>query len=524
MIIKKLLSVTLLILMTGVLYPQTVPSTYYLSEKKLSKISDLTPTSNSIIDILVANSAVWLGTSRGVSKTADDGESWINYYGNEAFGSDNVSAVGFYDGKIWAATAHSVEANGETLPEGTGLKYSTDNGETWQKIPQPIDEQDDTIVVYGINRIRALPVTVAINNLAYDVTFTPGTVWIATFAGGLRKTTDNGVTWQRVVLPPDYLDEIQPTDTLSFLLQPVAGAFGNESNLNHRIFSVLAIDDTTIYVGTAGGINKSTDGGISWKKFTHLNQDEPISGNFVVALGYDKVTKWIWAATWKAEGTSEYYAVSASSNGGETWQTFLPGEKAHNFGFKYIDSGFGMEYVHVFAPTDNGMFTSLNFGSTWVSIKPERDVITNASINTSTFYSAAVKKIDSDTYDAWFGSSDGLAKVRGDISDIYVASPTLKDKNETFAFPNPFSPDIKSVRIKYSCGDTVAPVTIRVFDFNMNLVKTIIQNVTKPESEYYYQEWDGRDEANKIVPNGVYFYRIDIGSDEPLFGKIMVLR
>ena len=27
----------------------------------------------------------------------------------------------------------------------------------------------------------------------------------------------------------------------------------------------------------------------------------------------------------------------------------------------------------------------------------------------------------------------------------------------------------------------------------------------------------------RFVPNGVYFYRIDIGDDEPLYGKIMVL-
>jgi len=27
-----------------------------------------------------------------------------------------------------------------------------------------------------------------------------------------------------------------------------------------------------------------------------------------------------------------------------------------------------------------------------------------------------------------------------------------------------------------------------------------------------------------VVPNGVYFYRIDAGSEKPVFGKIMVLQ
>jgi flagellar hook assembly protein FlgD len=36
--------------------------------------------------------------------------------------------------------------------------------------------------------------------------------------------------------------------------------------------------------------------------------------------------------------------------------------------------------------------------------------------------------------------------------------------------------------------------------------------------------WDGRDDSGNIVPNGVYFYRVDVDSDTPLFGKVMVLQ
>ena len=66
-------------------------------------------------------------------------------------------------------------------------------------------------------------------------------------------------------------------------------------------------------------------------------------------------------------------------------------------------------------------------------------------------------------------------------------------------------------------------MTIRIFDFGMNLVKTLIQNASRGISDEQIAYWDGRDESGKIVPNGVYFYRIDIGSETPLFGKIMVL-
>lgn len=57
----------------------------------------------------------------------------------------------------------------------------------------------------------------------------------------------------------------------------------------------------------------------------------------------------------------------------------------------------------------------------------------------------------------------------------------------------------------------------------MNLVRTLIQNVNKNLTGEQIDFWDGKDENGNVVPNGVYFYRIDIDSNEPLFGKIIVL-
>ena len=80
------------------------------------------------------------------------------------------------------------------------------------------------------------------------------------------------------------------------------------------------------------GINKSTDGGISWRKFSHQNQTHPISGDFVVAINeqhWDSL-KIIWAATLNANDPDEVKGVSYSSDGGDTWSTTLLGEWAYN--------------------------------------------------------------------------------------------------------------------------------------------------------------------------------------------------
>jgi hypothetical protein len=507
-----------LILFSSSISAQISPESYLIGEEinSVQKISSQNPTSNTITDIIAIGDTVWLGTSRGVSLSTDRGESWTNFYGHPEFGTDNVSSIGYNDGIFWAATARTVEQNNQRLPQGTGFKYTSDLGRTWNAVPQPLDQQTDTTVQYGINVISALPVTVAIQNLAYDIAFTPGTIWIATFAGGLRKSTDMGITWQRVVLPPDNLNSIMPTDELDFCLSPVPGNFCTVGNLNHRVFSVIASDDNTLYVGTANGINKSTDNGSSWIKFNHQNQANPISGNFITALGYNPTGNTLWASTWKAEDQNEFYGVSYSTNGGESWITTLHDERPHNFGFKFSQA---------MVPTDNGIFRTSDGGKTWITpgliFDPESDV----TLNTSIFFSAA-----SQGADVWVGSDDGLARIKETgfwqgTWKVYIASAPLTAENETYCYPNPFSPRQEQLKIKYSTANQDADVTIRIYDFAMNYVSTVIQNAQRNKNiESAPDYWDGRDANGNYVPNGVYIYRVEVEGQEPAFGKIIVMQ
>jgi hypothetical protein len=520
----KLIFNFFLVLMVFEVSAQIKPESFELSGDKnfLSKITASNPTSNSILDIVTIGDEVWLGTSRGVSVSYDRGFNWTNFYGTSPFGDDNISALAYnkYDGSIWAATATSVSApGGGTVPKGTGLRYTTDSGLTWNAVPQPVDHPDSNTVRYGINILNALPVTVAEQNITYDISFTPGTVWITSFAGGTRRSTDMGQTWQRVVIPPDNLNSISPSDTLDFCLSPIGGAFCSQGNLNHRAFAVIAIDDSTILVGTANGINKTTNAfaqNPSWVKFNHQNQDQPISGNFITALGYNLFNNTIWASSWKAEDPNEFYAVSYSTNGGNNWKTTLNDERGHNFGFKNGD---------VLALTDNGAFRSLSQGRTWILPNNIVDKESGVELTTSIFYSAA-----SDDEYVWLGSNDGLARVietsayNGEWK-VYFASEPLKSNNETYAYPNPFSPRQEQLKIKYSTGGAEADVTIRIFDFGMNYIRTIIQNAPRNRNlEGAPEFWDGLDDNGNYLPNGVYLYRIDINDDEPLFGKIIYMQ
>ena len=296
-----------------------IPKTYKFTSGWTSSL----PLTNSINDILVSQDSIWFGTGSGLSLTINGGTSWINFASTGTFDSKGISAIAKKNNLIWVATGYSTTLNGAWVQTGGGLDYSTDRGSTWTFIPQPIDIGTVDTLLYGNNKIIALDVTVTEQNITFDIALTKNTVWIASWAGMLRKSTDLGNTWTRVILPPDNLDSIKATDSLNYAfdLSPVSGQLGLTANFNHSLFSVYASDDSTIWAGTAGGINKSTDGGISWQKFSHQNQAHPISGDFVVAINeqhWDSL-KIIWAATVNANDPNEVKGVSYSSDGGETW-------------------------------------------------------------------------------------------------------------------------------------------------------------------------------------------------------------
>ena len=519
---KKFFSIFFFGLSAVSLFAQVKPTNYSFGGNRLAKTLDQTPASNTIEKILIQDNVIWLATGNGLSKSTDNGSTWTNYYNSKDFGTESVSAVAYSNGTIWAATWHNETKFDGDHAVGTGLKFSSDQGQTWNSITQPMDQKTDTVITYGINKLKAVPVATNVDNFVYDIAFTKNTIWAACYkGGGLRKSIDGGKSWSRVVLPPDNLNSIKPSDILNF-------SMSQSQFYTLRLYSLLAVDDTTIYVGTAGGIIKSTDNGSSWIKFNHTNQSNPISGNFVLSIKQNHFDKSIWAATWKADGQTEFYGVSVSYDGGQSWKNFLADEHTLDFGFKYFGAEGNYSGADVIAAADDGAFRSHDNGNLWIAAPNIIDDFTKVEINTKNFRSVKTnRKIDGST-DIWLGTLNGLAKLNETNGfwtgswKVFLASEKLTSTSETYAFPNPFSPSQDIVKIKYSTDQPIS-VTIRILDFGMHLVRTLIQNAQRNSVGDHFENWDGKDENGITVPNGVYFYRIDIGSNKPLFGKIMVL-
>ncbi|HMS64813.1 MAG TPA: hypothetical protein PKD83_06100 [Ignavibacteria bacterium] len=491
-----------------------------------------TPISNFITDILLNGDTVWFATGSGLMRTVNNFSSYQYYYGLAPFGTDDIAGFNLNKSIIVASSAISEEISGSSVPTGTGIKVSTDFGLSWSSYPQPVDSRGDSTIIYGQDTLYALPVVVRQQNLSYDIAITRTkndlnnyTIWICCFAGGLRKSTDYGVTWERVLLPPDNLDSINVnTGGYTFSLNPRDPPQGN---LNHRVFSITAVNDSTLYVGTAGGINKSTSWGVNWTKYNNLNTGNPssgnpngISGNFVVNLEVQKYNgkEIIWGATRQAQAQNEFDALSYTSNGGANWFNTLDEIKPNGISFK--DS-------IVYALTDAGLWRAVYGNFNWSKSGTIYDERTRDQLRTTLFYSG---NHIGDTL--FFGSADGLLSTVeygqpwiGKWKIIRAVSPIdLSSDIKTYAAPNPFAPDDEVTRFYYKSDKPSSKITIKIFDFGMNPVRTVIQNATRLGTDVLYTSWDGKNDNGYIAANGVYFYRVEFDNEDPVWGKVILLQ
>ena len=480
-----------------------------------NQTSGLLP-SNSVTHIATEGTTVFTGTSKGLARTMNGGLSWESFRFVPQFANPGIFSLAVRGNSVWTATGFSKPSPTDPnsrVQTGSGFTYSLDNGATWMQIPQPLDAADDSIVMYGSNRINFLPIIVPEQNVTFDLAFNDSAVWVASWSSGLRKSTNRGETWLRTVLPSDLRNSISPNDALGgYNVDP-------RRNNNFLAFSVYLEDDTTLWCGTAGGINKSTDGGMSWTKFSAQNQASPILGNWVIAISGQQLAahKRIWCTNWKAEDQNEQFGVSYTDDGGRIWKNVLHGVKAYDIAFK--DS---ITYV----ATDEGIFRTADGGLSWIQSGTIIDKSTGFRITSRAFFSVDVVN---DTI--YCGSGDGLVKTTdnatnpfGQTWQVLRAFQPVGNTSATYIYPNPFSPRQEVARVHYSTGGRTATVTVEVFDFGMNRVRTVVKDAPRSGSNEHDEIWDGRDDTKRIVANGVYFYRITVEGNDPSWGKVMVLQ
>ncbi len=485
---------------------------------------------NSVTNLHAEGDALWVGPF--LNMTPDGGRTWlVADVDSLAARRLSVYSLDVEGDVVWAGVGSSRREDGETVNSVAGYVFFTGfqphpaGSEMFHWRPPHLDDPDDTTEEYGVSVLPALPVIVPEQSPPFDIDYDPvrEEVWVAAWASGVRRSRDHGHTWDRVVLPPDFLHAIHPDSSHDFSVSPVSRD-GVDGHLNHRGFSVLAAEDGTIWAGTAGGLNRSSDG-LAWRRFVADGTAWSLTGNWVTSIEEQPLPGGqnpIWMATWPVNdpdqfGPPENYGVTVTRDGGETFEQALIGERVHDFAFQ------GARTVYVAG--ENGLFVTRDAGVTWRTIRHFRDA-GNPDRIVRPDLSAYAVALTSNAL--WVGTSDGLMKSEdgGDTWRIYRTDVPLhpdtptedRPDADTYAYPNPFSPaSDRFVRIRYDSD--AAAGRIRIFDFRMHLVRELTANAgAGGEREV---AWDGTDRNGFRVANGVYFYTVM--GENPAYGKIQVL-
>lgn len=472
-------------------------------------------TSNSVIDIAHNAGGIWLGTANGASFSEDTGAFWRTYM-DPPLPTIQVSALAANTWNdtsyMWVTTTHTDRIQGDTYPFGDGLVLTKDNGINW-----------DTTTFKP-------PQCSGYGKLSYDLAMYRNHIYSACFYGGLIRSTNNGRNWY-----PLYLNS---NDSLDY----AAGTF---TQLTNRYFSVkvdatLAPDTISVWAGSAKGIIRYI---FAHYDNTLVKQDTAIQhyfnlsdtlfpteyllpGNFVVGIGIHQIdtTSYIWAACRPGGGDSgQKYAVAYSTNYGVTWTTALE-VPAWDFAFSgdttfvafgdYGISSYGYGLA-IMVRDSAGQYSDIDI------IREVTDVNGVKKYFNSPFYC-----VDYYAGQIWAGGSDGTIRSTngGQAWDVYRSQI---DSTNHYAYPSPFSPhttERSGTTIHYML-ENPANVTIKIYDFNIDLVKTVIDNQNRAGGrEYDIDVWNGKNDAGDYVANGIYFYNIKLSTGQSWWGKVAVVK
>jgi hypothetical protein len=466
-----------------------------------------------------ADTLLYGANSFGVLRSTDFGASFVTFTDSSGVGRGGVSGLAAGPGLLAAATVVDTSI-ANVQGAGTGIGFSQDRGGTWTWLPQPIDEVFDTSIDPrqwiatdcetgdSLHWLIELPNRTPVENITWGLALEgDSAIWAASFAGGFRRYSLATECWRLFV--PDR-ERFQPV-----------------THLNHRAFSVLA-SVNGVWAGSAGGLNflpwdslhapGDNRLGRGWRRFDfqhpQLDGSPTITGNWVVTMeqnllpdGRDE----IWVAGWATfASVGDYYGLSWTGDDGASWT-----EVEDLRGVKIWDLAFDGEDVWV--ASDTGLWKSNRRGAagSWSNYGQLRDGQTGRLMLSPTVYAVEVVggRLLVGTPRGLFSSDD-----RGN-----TWTSTYHEPSGPRFFPNPFSPRVHGAATLAVKAKRAGGATIRIYDFAMDLVKSVADGVAVPAGQSVEFYWDGTNRRGDLAANGVYFYLVEAPGIST-WGKLMVVK
>lgn len=491
-------------------------------------------------EILKVGDAVFAACSEGgLIRSVDDGMAWTSIF---PFGSDTSPDKPY--NRFYSLSHNYI--NGDTVELWAGcdtgiIVFTFDDvtADPYMVRHIPLVDSDTS----G-QSVRALLVWDLDTTLVWDTDTFDHQVWVAThpvddLSGdyAVLRSLDFGETWQfplqsaqaydfniagrvfRIGLTGSLLESANFGSTFSSArlydenAQPIDSAYRSieYDPANSTIW--FANGQVTARIGnTYGGrVERVTTDPLKYDRHWRYDRDlDGLSGDFITALGLERhngVTT-IWAATQRTE--EGINGVTTTTNGGVDWIVRKTGVRVWNFA-----AGGGDAYF----AADEGLFAMMDGEDefTRITVRDEngREISDNAE-----FYSCRIVGDD-----LWIGSSDGIAVMNAGDTTVFR---DFLDEEKPYATPVPVSPSkgLGFVRFHYKLSEP-ANVTIKVYDFAMNLVRVVIDNEPREPRDGLDRvdddTWDLLNGNNHMVAAGAYYFLVETSTGYQEWGKLMVL-
>ena len=371
------------------------PTKYNINHDELNnnfRLRDLSEdlNSSSIVDLRILNNqSIAIATSGGLGLLDNSMNLYSFEDSNLPVGGNPALEVYTEEQLIIVSGVETINFLNEEVSSGTGIAWSTDNGSSWNFIPQPQDQlpecenltcdnplnspdececspagsgcswdvpsqtcsqiSNNIVINWGGQTLSSLAIQTTAKNVTYDVSADTVNKYIytANWAGMLRrfKYTDENPNWEIIPLPMDNQSFVNcGSYPASYVYNPVdpqiSGNLNYGGNHNHKVFSVYTEfynDQMYVWAGTADGVNRGIiddNGCIDWIHYTTF---DGLGGNWIIDIvpQYLNNSEFprIWLVSWdREESTPHPNAITYTDDNGESWFT------VDQFGEEYIDS------------------------------------------------------------------------------------------------------------------------------------------------------------------------------------------
>lgn len=282
----------------------------------------------------------------GVFKSTNAGTSWFPIFDNSLSLSIGDIAIAPSDPDIlYVGTGEANGGGGSSTYDGLGVYKSTDAGSTWAY--SGLDEIGNTGRIV-INPKDPKKVFVA----------AMGNLYGKTPNRGIYRTTDGGITWEKVLFVSDS------TGAIDIIINPK-----NPDTLYAALWERIRTINRETYGGVSCNIYRSFDGGTTWEILANgLPASTNNSGRIGLAIS-ESSPNVVYAIY--ADKVGLFKGIYKTTNSGNSWARVSDGSLSNMF----ATYGWWFGRIHVDPTNPNvvyaigyDLYKSTNGGSSWTNI------------------------------------------------------------------------------------------------------------------------------------------------------------